>query len=120
MCSLQEGAQGAWARLARISSTVGLQPYVPPGGSTTAPQRYARRAYLRGEHREYAEAEERAAVCEERALAGHDVSLHQVEALLRAAAEGTAGRGMLGLARQDARQQRAECEARHLAEGVPH
>jgi len=92
----------------------------PTCRQAAAPQRYARPAYLRGEHREYAEAEERAAVCEERALAGHDVSLHQVQALLRAAAEGTAARGMLGLARRDVRQQRAECEARHLAEGVPH
>ena len=74
---------------------VGLQPYAP---QSAALQRYARLAYLRGEHREYAEAEERAAAFKERALAGHDVT-GQVEALLRAAAEGAAAQGMLGLAR---------------------
>ena len=83
-------------------------------------QRHARRACLRDEQREYAQAKERAAVCEERAPAGRGVIGRQVEALLRAAAEGAAARGMLGRARQDVGQQRAACEARQLAEGVPH
>jgi len=82
-------------------------------------QRHARRACLRDEQREYAQAKERAAVCEERAPAGREVIGRQVEALLRAAAEGAAARGVLGRARQAFGQQRAACEARELAEGVP-
>ena len=82
-------------------------------------QRHARRACLRDEQREYAQAKERAAVCEERAPAGRNVIGCQVEALLRAAAKGTAALGVLGRARHDVGQQRAACEARELAEGVP-
>ena len=77
---------------------VGLQPYVP---QAAALQRCARPAYLRGEHGEYAQAEERAAVCEERAPAGHDVIVRQ------------AGKQTLDV-------ERAEDKARDLAERVPY
>ena len=51
---------------------VRLQPYVPQAAAT---QCCARPTYLRGEYGEYAQAEERAAVCEERAPAGHAVAV---------------------------------------------